>query len=153
MILNYANIFQGGDIEDLQVPVGGDQLTRVRLQGAKALRTNTIQHPNTHTHTLFSHFFLFVYYFQLYYMIKLYFSCFLVHSQYNVIGAKALRNGSLASTDRLEHLNPVIVEMFHTLQDFLEVIYAVNLIYPWPNQSPQSHNDNVWNMKKYFKYY
>ena len=35
MILNYANIFQGGDIEDLQVPVGGDQLTRVRLQGAK----------------------------------------------------------------------------------------------------------------------
>ena len=73
MILNYANIFQGGDIEDLQVPVGGDQLTRVRLQGAKALR-----------------------------------------------------NGSLASTDRLEHLNPVIVEMFHALQDFLEVIYAVN---------------------------
>ena len=38
MILNYANIFQGGDIEDLQVPVGGDQLTRVRLQWAKALR-------------------------------------------------------------------------------------------------------------------
>jgi len=75
MILNYANIFQGGDIEDLQVPVGGDQLTRVRLQGAKALR-----------------------------------------------------DGSLASTDRLEHLNPVIVEMFHTLQDFLEVIYAVNFI-------------------------
>ena len=33
----------------------------------------------------FSSFFLFVYYFQLYCMIKLYFSCFLVHSQYNVI--------------------------------------------------------------------
>ena len=73
MILNYANIFQGGDIEDLQVPVGGDQLTGIRLQGATALR-----------------------------------------------------NGSLTSTDRLEHLNPVIVEMFHTLQDFIEVIYAVN---------------------------
>jgi hypothetical protein len=39
----------------------------------------------THTHILFLHFFLLVYYFQLYYMIKLYFSCFLVHSQYNVI--------------------------------------------------------------------
>jgi hypothetical protein len=74
MILNYANIFQGGDIEDLQVPVGGDQLTRVRLQGAKALR-----------------------------------------------------NGSLTSIERLEHLNPVIVEMFHTLQDFLKVMYAVNV--------------------------
>ena len=34
-----------------------------------------IQHPNTHTHILFPHFFLFVYYFQLYYMMKLYFSC------------------------------------------------------------------------------
>jgi hypothetical protein len=38
-----------------------------------------------HTHILFPHFFLFAYYFHLWYMIKLYFSCFLVHSQYNVI--------------------------------------------------------------------
>ena len=46
---------------------------------------STDQHPYTHTHILFLHFFLLVYYFQLYYMIKLYLSCFLVHSQYNVI--------------------------------------------------------------------
>ena len=56
-------------MENLNVPVGGDQLTRVRLQGAKALRL-----------------------------------------------------GAFTSKDRFEHLNPVIVEMYHTLQDFLEVL-------------------------------
>ncbi|CAC5378815.1 unnamed protein product [Mytilus coruscus] len=56
-----------GDLDNLQVPVGGDQLTRVRLQGAKSLRA-----------------------------------------------------GAFTAEDRLEHLTPIVVEMFHTLQDFLE---------------------------------
>ena len=56
------------DLDNLRTPVGGDQLTRVRLQGAKDLRAR-----------------------------------------------------SLTAKDRLEHLNPIVVEMFHTLQDFLEV--------------------------------
>ena len=56
-------------MENLNVPVVGDQLTRVWLQGAKALRL-----------------------------------------------------GAFTAKDWLEHLNQVIVEMFHTLQDFLEVL-------------------------------
>ncbi|XP_067664403.1 uncharacterized protein [Haliotis asinina] len=63
----YAKAGRGSELETLQVPVGGDQLTRVRLQGAKALREGT--------HTVQS---------------------------------------------RFDQLEPVIVEMFHTLQDFLE---------------------------------
>ena len=58
----------GCELDGLKVPVGGDQLTRVRLQGAKALRA-----------------------------------------------------GALTPEDRFEHLEPVIVEMFHTQQDLLEV--------------------------------
>ena len=57
------------ELEKLQVPVGGDQLTRVRFQGAKALR-----------------------------------------------------DGCHTVQERLEQLNPIIIELFHTLQDFLDVI-------------------------------
>lgn len=56
------------DLDNLKVPVGGDQLTRVRLQSAKALQ-----------------------------------------------------DGALTSTERLDHLDPMIMEMFHTLMDLLEV--------------------------------
>ena len=67
--LKYAlNVLLGCKLEKLKVPVGGDQLTKVRLQGAKALRA-----------------------------------------------------GALTDEDRFDHLHPVIVEMFHTLQDLLEV--------------------------------
>lgn len=55
-------------MDKLKIPVGGDQLTRVRLQGAKACQ-----------------------------------------------------DGALTAADRLEHMEPIIVEMFHTLQDLLEV--------------------------------
>ncbi|XP_062598648.1 uncharacterized protein LOC134260084 [Saccostrea cucullata] len=37
----YAKAGRGGELDKLQVPVGGDQLTRVRLEGAKALRRGT----------------------------------------------------------------------------------------------------------------
>lgn len=37
-------------------------------------------------------------------------------------GAKALRAGALTREDRFDNLHPVVVEMFHTLQDLLEVI-------------------------------
>ncbi|XP_048249938.1 uncharacterized protein LOC124128741 isoform X2 [Haliotis rufescens] len=63
----YAKAGRGSELEHLQVPVGGDQLTRVRLQGAKALR-----------------------------------------------------EGCHTQQERFEQLEPVVVEMFHTLQDFLE---------------------------------
>ncbi|XP_076090697.1 uncharacterized protein LOC143062794 [Mytilus galloprovincialis] len=66
----YRKAGRGGDLDKLQVPVGGDQLTRVRLQGAKSLRA-----------------------------------------------------GAFTAEDRLEHLTPIVVEMFHTLQDFLEKMY------------------------------
>ncbi|CAC5418716.1 unnamed protein product [Mytilus coruscus] len=66
----YRKAGRGGDLDNLQVPVGGDQLTRVRLQGAKSLRA-----------------------------------------------------GAFTAEDRLEHLTPIVVEMFHTLQDFLEKMY------------------------------
>jgi len=57
------------------------------LSDFESFNVLTKHHPaSKHTHTyFFLIFFLSVYYFQLYYMIKLYFSCFLVHSQYNVI--------------------------------------------------------------------
>ncbi|XP_014673544.1 PREDICTED: uncharacterized protein LOC106813828 [Priapulus caudatus] len=64
----FAKAGRGDELEALRVPVGGDQLTRVRLQGAKALRAGT--------HT---------------------------------------------TQQRLDQLFPVIVELFHTQQDFLEV--------------------------------
>ena len=70
-------VSKGGELQTLQVPVGGDQLTRVRLQGAKALRA-----------------------------------------------------GSLTAQDRLDHLYPVIMEMFHTLQDFLEVLLSSKITGP-----------------------
>ncbi|WAR02013.1 hypothetical protein MAR_008571 [Mya arenaria] len=54
-----------GDLDEMKVPFGGDQLTRVRLQGAKALRA-----------------------------------------------------GAHTATERFNHLHPIIVELFHTLQDF-----------------------------------
>ncbi|XP_062608458.1 uncharacterized protein LOC134270281 [Saccostrea cucullata] len=63
----YAKAGRGGELDKLQVPVGGDQLTRVRLEGAKALR------KGTHT-----------------------------------------------AVERFDQLNPFIIELFHTLQDFLE---------------------------------
>ncbi|XP_014667743.1 PREDICTED: LOW QUALITY PROTEIN: uncharacterized protein LOC106809250 [Priapulus caudatus] len=63
----FAKAGRGDELEALRVPVGGDQLTRVRLQGAKALRAGT--------HT---------------------------------------------TQQRLDQLFPVIVELFHTQQDFLE---------------------------------
>ncbi|XP_033748132.1 uncharacterized protein LOC117333109 [Pecten maximus] len=66
----YSRVGRGGELDHLQVPVGGDQLTRVRLQGAK-----------------------------------------------NLVA------GALTPKDRLEHLYPVIMEMFHTLQDLLEKLY------------------------------
>ena len=62
------------DLDHLSVPFGGDQLTRVRLQGAKSLRA-----------------------------------------------------GAHSANQRFDHLHPVIIEMFHTLQDFLEVSKVLNL--------------------------
>lgn len=56
------------DFEKLSIPVGGDQLTRVRLQGAKLLLA-----------------------------------------------------GSHTSEEGLENLSPMIIELFHTMQDFLQV--------------------------------
>lgn len=56
-------------MENFQIPVGGDQLTRVRLQGAKSLRLGA-HHPK----------------------------------------------------ERFDCLEPIVVEMFHTMQDFLEVL-------------------------------
>ncbi|KAL4220323.1 hypothetical protein ACF0H5_020730 [Mactra antiquata] len=64
----YMKTGRGQELDQLRVPVGGDQLTRVRLQGAKSLRA-----------------------------------------------------GAHTQSDRFDHLYPVIIEMFHTLQDFLEV--------------------------------
>lgn len=58
----------GAELTNLRVPVGGDQLTRVRLQGAKFLRA-----------------------------------------------------GCHTATERLEILYPVVVKLFHTVMDFLEV--------------------------------
>ncbi|XP_062576937.1 uncharacterized protein LOC134238840 [Saccostrea cucullata] len=66
----YTKAGRASDLDDIKVPVGGDQLTRVRLQSAKALQ-----------------------------------------------------DGALTATDRLEHLDPMIVEMFHTLMDLLEKLY------------------------------
>lgn len=66
----YTKAGRGNELDCVRVPVGGDQLTRVRLQGAKALKA-----------------------------------------------------GALTAEDRLEHLDPIIVEMFHTLQDFIEKLY------------------------------
>ena len=65
IVLKYIS---ASELDDIKVPVGGGQLTRVRLQSAKALQ-----------------------------------------------------DGALTATDRLEHLDPMIVEMFHTLMDLLEV--------------------------------
>ena len=56
------------ELDSLQIPMGGDQLTRERFQGAKSLRAGT------HTRQ-----------------------------------------------ERFEQLYPMIMELFHTLQDFLEV--------------------------------
>lgn len=39
----------------------------------------------------------------------------------NLQSAKNLRRGCFTQAERLEHLHPIIVEMFHTLMDFLEV--------------------------------
>lgn len=37
--------------------------------------------------------------------------------------AKALRSGAHTSLERFDNLSSMIVELFHTLQGFLEVIY------------------------------
>uniref|UniRef100_A0A8W8I4B1 DUF6589 domain-containing protein n=1 Tax=Magallana gigas TaxID=29159 RepID=A0A8W8I4B1_MAGGI len=66
----YTKGGRANDLDKLKIPVGGDQLTRVRLQGAKACQ-----------------------------------------------------DGALTAADRLEHMEPIIVEMFHTLQDLLEKMY------------------------------
>ncbi|XP_033730974.1 uncharacterized protein LOC117320505 [Pecten maximus] len=63
----YSAAGRGGELDNLQIPVGGDQLTRVRLQGAKGLRA-----------------------------------------------------GARTAEQRFERLYPMVVEMFHVLQDFLE---------------------------------
>lgn len=39
----------------------------------------------------------------------------------NLQSAKNLRRGCFTQAERLEHLHPIIMEMFHTLMDFLEV--------------------------------
>ncbi|XP_033729432.1 uncharacterized protein LOC117318570 [Pecten maximus] len=65
----YSKAGRGCELEDLKVPVGGDQLTRCRLQGAKSLRA-----------------------------------------------------GAHTQQERFEQLYPIVIELFHTLQDFLEVI-------------------------------
>ena len=64
--------FTEQELDSLTIPVGGDQLTRVRLQGAKALRS-----------------------------------------------------GAHTKEQRLDYLYPVIIEMFHTIQDFLEVYIRI----------------------------
>jgi len=64
----------GDDFDKLLIPVGGDQLTRVRLDGAKTLRL-----------------------------------------------------GAHTPQERFDNLNPVIVEMFHTQMDFLEVFVFMNI--------------------------
>lgn len=66
---NQSCLILGEEFPQIKVPVGGDQLTRERLQWAKALRS-----------------------------------------------------GALTSLERLDNLSPMIVELFHTIQDFLEVI-------------------------------
>lgn len=66
----YTKAGRASDLDNLKVPVGGDQLTRVHLQSAKALQ-----------------------------------------------------DGALTSTERLDHLDPMIMEMFHTLMDLLEKMY------------------------------
>ncbi|XP_052216225.1 uncharacterized protein LOC127868952 [Dreissena polymorpha] len=63
----YSKTGRGAELSALRVPVGGDQLTRVRLEGAKSLRA-----------------------------------------------------GAHTTSERFDHLDPVIIEMFHTLQDYLE---------------------------------
>ncbi|XP_052089389.1 uncharacterized protein LOC127726061 isoform X1 [Mytilus californianus] len=55
------------ELDTLQIPVGGDQLTRVRFQGAKTLRA-----------------------------------------------------GAHTKQERFDQLYPIVIELFHTLQDFLE---------------------------------
>lgn len=70
LTLWYTKAGRASDLDDIKVPVGGDQLTRVRLQSAKALQ-----------------------------------------------------DGALTSTERLDHLDPMIMEMFHTLMDLLEKMY------------------------------
>ncbi|XP_033730205.1 uncharacterized protein LOC117320216 isoform X1 [Pecten maximus] len=66
----YTRAGRAGDLDDMYVPFGGDQLTRVRLEGAKALR-----------------------------------------------------DGAHTRNERFDVLYPVIIEMFHTIQDFLEKMY------------------------------
>lgn len=63
----YSQAGRGAELQDLKVPVGGDQMTRIRLQGAKSLRA-----------------------------------------------------GAHKQSERFDHLDPIIIELFHTLQDFLE---------------------------------
>ena len=65
----WNRIILGGELDNLQIPVGGDQLTRERFQGAKTLRA-----------------------------------------------------GAHTRQERFDQLYPMIIELFHTLQDFLEVV-------------------------------
>ncbi|XP_063438320.1 uncharacterized protein LOC134719246 [Mytilus trossulus] len=63
----YRKAGRAAELDTLQIPVGGDQLTRVRLQGAKTLRA-----------------------------------------------------GAHTKQERFDQLYPMVIELFHTLQDFLE---------------------------------
>ncbi|CAC5402623.1 unnamed protein product [Mytilus coruscus] len=63
----YRKAGRAAELDTLQIPVGGDQLTRVRFQGAKTLRA-----------------------------------------------------GAHTKQERFDQLYPMVIELFHTLQDFLE---------------------------------
>ena len=69
-------VLTADDFEDISIPLGGDQLVRVRMQGSKGLR-----------------------------------------------------KGSHTRDQRLELLNPVMEELFHVAQDFLDVsIYCLMFV-------------------------
>ncbi|XP_033729230.1 uncharacterized protein LOC117318339 [Pecten maximus] len=85
----YIKAGRAAELDRLKVPIGGDQLTRVRLQGAKGLQ-----------------------------------------------------DGSLTATDRLEHLDPMIVELFHTVMDFLEKLYK-----RFFNKSSGREKGTLYNLK------
>ena len=65
--MKFINLL-GAELDSLSIPVGGDQMTCVKLQSAKGLRA-----------------------------------------------------GCHTAVQRLEHMHPIIVELFHTSMDFLQV--------------------------------
>ncbi|OWF53878.1 hypothetical protein KP79_PYT00398 [Mizuhopecten yessoensis] len=72
----YHKIGRGNELESLRVPIGGDQLTRVRFDGARCLKM-----------------------------------------------------GAHTAEERFANLEPMIVQLFHVLMDFLEVPCTMNLIF------------------------